>query len=80
MTVVTEVSPRAELEASVSQVAAEIVRRNRGDLRELEILVTRRGVILHGTARSYYGKQLAFHEVVRRLGMRVIANHIVVEK
>ncbi|MCS7022525.1 MAG: hypothetical protein NZU63_11935 [Gemmataceae bacterium] len=68
------------METLTARIAADIVQQHRSHLRKLEILVTRRGLILHGSARSYYGKQLAFHEVTRRLGMRVVANHIAVEK
>jgi hypothetical protein len=78
MTLTTEVPSTSAPEEATARVAQEIVKQHRSHLRDLEILVTRRGIILHGLARSYYGKQLAFHEVSRRLGMRVIANHIVV--
>jgi hypothetical protein len=79
MNLATEVPPASALEETTARVAEDIVKQHRSHLRDLEILLTRRGVILHGLARSYYGKQLAFHEVSRRLGMRVIANHIVVQ-
>ena len=79
MNLTTEVPPASALEEPTARVAQDIVKQHRSHLRDLEILITRRGIILHGLARSYYGKQLAFHEVSRRLGMRVIANHIVVE-
>lgn len=79
MNLTTEVLPTSALEEATARVAEDIVKQHRSHLRDLEILVTRRGIILHGLARSYYGKQLAFHEVSRRLGMRVIANHIAVE-
>jgi hypothetical protein len=66
--------------ASLSLIAADIVRRHRNHLQELEILLTNHGLILHGVALSYYGKQLAFHTVEQRLGMRVVANYIVVKQ
>jgi hypothetical protein len=79
MNLATEVPPSSAREEPTARVAEDIVKQHRSHLRDLEILLTRRGIILHGLARSYYGKQLAFHEVSRRLGMRVIANHIVVQ-
>ena len=34
---------------------------------------------LHGRASTFYGKQVALHEVLRRAGLPMAANRIVVE-
>lgn len=64
------------LEAAVRRVAAEILAGHRGHLRELRIEVVADGVTIHGRAISFYGKQIAFHEVTRRVGQLVLANEI----
>lgn len=65
--------------AALRRIAADILRTQRCHLHELEIVEAPRGLVLHGRARSYYGKQIAYHEVSRRSGMRILANRIVVE-
>jgi hypothetical protein len=72
-------SPLPGLKQCFRKIAHQILRHYRTHLRELEICYTDRGLIIRGSARCYYGKQLAFHEVMRRTGMRVVANDIVVE-
>jgi hypothetical protein len=54
--------------------------RNRGRLHELTIHRVEGGVILHGRAVSFYGKQIAFHEVKTLLGEPVIGNQIAVDE
>jgi hypothetical protein len=55
---------------------AEVIRlRYRAVINEIEIQAAERGVVLHGSAATYYGKQIAQHELLRR-GFAVIANHI----
>lgn len=63
------------LEAPEQQVTADILAEHRNHLRELRIEAIGDGVIIRGRAVSFYGKQIAFHEVTRRIG-RVVANEI----
>ena len=65
-------------ERGLVALAAEIRNCDRSCLRELRLGVVPSGVVLCGFATSYYGKQLALHEVRRRCGLRVTANRIVV--
>lgn len=60
------------------ELAAEIRNCHQSRLRELWLEVVPGGVVIRGVATSYYGKQLALHEVRRRCGLRVTANRIVV--
>jgi hypothetical protein len=66
--------------AAVSKLASDIRQRHRTLLRELRIEVVTGGVVLHGRAYSFYGKQVALHEVMRRSGVTVVANRIVVDR
>src|SRR4051794_8710311 len=65
--------------AAVCELAAEIRLLHRAAIRELRIELTDGGAVLHGRASSFYGKQLAFHEVTRRGRLTVIANRVVVD-
>jgi hypothetical protein len=62
-------------DGAVEALAADIQRRYRGHIRELIIEVVEGGLVLSGVARSYYGKQIALHEV-RRTRHRVVANRM----
>lgn len=62
------------------ELAADIRRRHRGLLRELWIEVGEAGAVLHGLASSFYGKQVALHEVREHAGFVVVANRIVVDR
>jgi hypothetical protein len=61
---------------SARQLATLILNRHRGHLRELRIRRVEGGVVLHGVATSFYGKQIALHEVVRGSRFTVVANLI----
>jgi hypothetical protein len=63
--------------AAAVRLAADIRRRHRYLLRDLRIEVVAGGVVLHGRAVTFYGKQLAQHEVMRR-SFTIVANRIVV--
>lgn len=67
----------AILESDVSELAAAIRERHRCLLRELRIEVVNEGVVLHGHAYNFYGKQVALHEVLRH-EVPVVANRIAV--
>jgi hypothetical protein len=64
--------------AALSELAAEIRARHRAVLRELRIEVVAGGVVLYGRARTFYGRQVALHEVRRRCPLTVVADHITV--
>jgi hypothetical protein len=68
----------AGLAAAVRDLASEIRARHRGLLRELRIEVVAGGVALYGRARTFYGRQVALHEVRRRCPLAVVADHITV--
>ncbi len=61
------------------ELAAEIRHAHRSHLRELHLEVVLGGVVIRGVAVSYYGKQLAFHEVRRLCRLAIVANQIEVE-
>lgn len=67
-----------EQSSAAAELAADIRWRHRNLLRELRIEVAEGGVILHGRAYSFYGKQVAQHEVLRRTGLVLLANRLVV--
>jgi hypothetical protein len=62
------------------QLATEVRIRHRDCLRELQIEVVVGGVVLHGRAITFYGKQIAFHEVRHRSRLTVVANRIQVQE
>jgi hypothetical protein len=62
--------------AAVSRLASDVRGRHRGLLRDLRIEVVPGGVVLHGHARTFYGKQVAQEEVMRHAV--VVANRIMV--
>jgi hypothetical protein len=51
--------------AVVRGLAADVRNRHLNQLRELRIEVVEGGIVLRGRATSFYGKQIAFHEVSR---------------
>jgi hypothetical protein len=63
---------------AAAEIAAGVLRRHRNVLRELRVEVIEGRAILSGVAHSYYGKQLAQHEVLRRTDLVLLANRIVV--
>lgn len=65
-------------ESSLKELASDICRRYRALLGELRIEAVAGGVALHGRAYSFYGKQVAQHEVLRRSGLVVLVNRIAV--
>ena len=69
----------AERRTAAVELAEAVRRANRHLLRELRVEVIEGGVVLSGRARSYYGKQVAQHEVLRRAGLVLLANRIVVD-
>ena len=74
-----ECSPDQQ-ECCLGELATEIRNCHRSHLRELWFDVVQRNVVIRGVARSYYGKQLALHEIRRRCRLLVTANQIEVEE
>ena len=64
--------------AAASELAADIRSRHRNLLRELRIDLVEGGVVLHGHAYSCYGTQVAQHEALRRTGLVLLANRVIV--
>jgi hypothetical protein len=62
----------------LNELAADIRRRHRVLLRDFHIEEVSGGVALHGHAYSFYGKQIAQHEILRRGDLAVVVNSIVV--
>jgi hypothetical protein len=67
-------------EQMLNQLAIEVRDRHRDCLHELNIKIVGEGVVLIGHATSFYGKQIAFHEVTSRLQLSIIDNRIHVQK
>lgn len=65
--------------ATLAELAADILRRHRGLIRELTLEAVTGGVVLRGRAYSFYGKQVALHEVRRRGRLSVVANVLAVD-
>lgn len=63
-------------ETAAQQVAADVLAAHRCHLSELSIKSVEGGIIICGQAFSYYGKQIAFHEVRRRSRQAVVANEV----
>jgi hypothetical protein len=63
----------------LQQLANAVRNRHRNCILELQIELVEDGIILRGKALSYYGKQIAFHEVRRQLRQAIIANRIQVQ-
>ena len=56
---------------------AELVRRRlAGRIRDLRLVLRENGIVLQGRACSYYGKQLAQHEVLRVVNAARLVNEI----
>jgi hypothetical protein len=75
LTAATE--PDDDWVADASHLASDIRQRHRSLLHDLRIEVVAGGVVLHGRAATFYGKQVAQHEVMRH-AVTVLANRIVV--
>ena len=58
------------------QVAASLLCRFGSQVRDFKVFRHSDGVILHGRARTYYGKQLAQHVVMKIHGLPIAANEI----
>jgi hypothetical protein len=61
---------------SVQDIASAVRSRHRGLVKELWIETEGDHVVLYGRAFSYYGKQMAQEEVIRRSHLSVRANRM----
>jgi hypothetical protein len=66
------------LPGDLSPVVAEVNRELRGRLSEFRVSADGEGLVLSGTAPSFYVKQLAQHAAARLTPLRIIRNDIVV--
>jgi hypothetical protein len=76
----TAIACLSNLDRIMQQLAIEVQNRHRDCLRELQIEAVEGEVILYGRAITFYGKQIAFHEVSHRSRLPVIANRIQVQE
>ena len=63
----------------VANASEHLSRQLRGRLHNADVSVDRGGVVIRGTAKSYYVKQLAQHAVMTLVALPIAANEIVVE-
>jgi hypothetical protein len=70
------ISCLSSLERALHQLATSVLKRHRSHLRELRIVVVEDGVILQGNAVTFYGKQIALHEVRSECKCVVVGNQI----
>jgi hypothetical protein len=62
----------------LGEIESTIRSLHRSYLRDLSIERTPDGLILHGRATSYFGKQMAQEEILRRGKWPILSNRIVV--
>lgn len=62
--------------AAVDQLAAEAGDKLRGRLSDLRLELHGGGIVIHGTARSFYAKQLAQHAVMSGTDLPIARNEI----
>ncbi|MCE9562845.1 MAG: hypothetical protein K8U57_12440 [Planctomycetes bacterium] len=76
----TAIACLSELDRALNRLATEIRNRHRSHLREFRIEKVDGGIILIGRSVTFYGKQIAFHEVCARCKWSVKANQIEVQR
>ena len=62
--------------AEIERLAADTAKKLRGRLSRLRLELRGGGVVLHGTARSFYAKQLAQHAVMKGTDLPIVRNEI----
>jgi hypothetical protein len=62
--------------AEIDQLAADTAERLRGRLSGLRLELLGGGLVLRGTARSFYAKQLAQHAVMAGTDLPIVRNEI----
>ena len=76
----TAIPPPPGAETDLARLAASVRNRHRSHLRDLRIEVVEGGIVLRGCALTFYGKQIAFHEVCSLCQRTVVANRIEVQQ
>jgi hypothetical protein len=71
---------RSSLPTGLEEITIRVQRQLCGRVRDLQLSPWGHGVVLHGRARAYYGKQLAQHAVACVTALPIISNEIVVER
>ena len=62
--------------AEIDRLAADTAEKLRGRLSGLRLELRGGGVVLRGTARSFYAKQLAQHAVMKGTDLPIVRNEI----
>jgi hypothetical protein len=73
---VMQQNPKTAVEAEIDRLAARTGKMLRGRLTGLRIELRGEGVVLCGTARSFYAKQLAQHAVMTGTELPIVRNEI----
>jgi hypothetical protein len=66
--------------AGMKGLEADLNRHLGGQVRGLSLEFREAGVVVHGEARTYYAKQLAQHAVMKKTGLPILANEILVSR
>ena len=72
----TEQIPKAEIVSAIDRLAARTRAMLRGRLTGLRIEVWGVGVVVRGTANSFYVKQLAQHAIMTGTALPIVRNEI----
>ena len=67
---------RDQKAAEIGRLAADTAEKLRGRLSGLRLELHDGGVVLRGTARSFYAKQLALHAVMAGTALPIVRNEI----
>lgn len=62
--------------AEIDRLATDTAERLRGRLSGLRLELSSEGIVLRGTARSFYAKQLAQHAVMSGTDLPIVRNEI----
>jgi hypothetical protein len=62
--------------SAVDQLQSHLQSRLLGKVREFELVLKDRGLILRGHSSTYYAKQLAQHAVMEAADLPIVANEI----
>jgi hypothetical protein len=60
----------------IDELQARLRLQLHGQVQELRLLFRENGLVLHGSARTYYAKQLAQHAAMKATRLRIVANQI----
>ena len=60
----------------IDELQARLRLQLHGQVQELRLLFRENGLVLHGSARTYYAKQLAQHVALETSGLSILINEI----